>query len=63
MTDIQERASYQPIRGVSVGPHKRLPITFPEELFEQIKAEAEQRGWTFSHMVRHLCEASIEGIE
>lgn len=38
-------------------------IWFNNELHEQIRAEAVQRGWTFSRMVRHLCEASIEGIE
>ena len=36
---------------------------FNEELFQQILAEAKSRQWTFSHMVRFLCEASIEGIE
>lgn len=37
-------------------------IYFNPELHEQIRQEAVRRGWTFSHMVRHLCEASIEGI-
>lgn len=36
---------------------------FPPELFNQIQAEAAKRGWSFSHMVIHLCEASIDGIE
>ena len=38
-------------------------IYFNPELHEQIRLEAVKRRWTFSHMVRHLCEASIEGIE
>ncbi len=37
-------------------------IYFNDELHEAIRREARSRGWTFSHMVRHLCEASIEGI-
>lgn len=36
---------------------------FNEELFDQIKVEAVRRGWTLAHMVRHLCEASIDGIK
>lgn len=38
-------------------------IRWPRELHDQIEAEAKLRGWSFSAMVRHLCEASIEGIE
>jgi len=63
MTDVEERARYRTPKGIALGSHKRMPITFTEELFNQIELEARQRGWTFSHMVRHLCEASIEGIE
>ncbi len=37
-------------------------IAFPEALFNQIRDEAIKRGWSFARMVRHLCEASIEGI-
>ena len=44
--------------------HRRqVKISFTIELFEQISKEALRREWGFSHMVRHLCEASIEGIE
>ena len=43
--------------------HKRLTVNFPTELFDQINEEARQRNWSFSSMVVHLCEASIEGIE
>lgn len=48
--------------------HKRykrrvISIYFPPELFTQIDKEAKRRGWPFSDMVVHLCEASIEGIE
>ena len=38
-------------------------IRFPDKLYHEIVAEAKKREWSFSHMVRHLCEASIEGIE
>ncbi len=38
-------------------------IRFPDPLYFAILAEATKREWSFSHMVRHLCEASIEGIE
>ena len=40
-----------------------VTIRFTAELHKQINAEAQKRGWSFSQMVRHLCEASIEGIE
>ncbi len=45
--------------------HKRrhVRVSFTQELFDQISKEALRREWGFSHMVRHLCEASIEGIE
>ena len=42
---------------------RSIEVKFPEYLFQQIQAEARQREWSFGHMVRHLCEASIEGIE
>lgn len=38
-------------------------VWFNHELYDQVRAEAISRGWTFGRMVRHLCEASIEGIE
>ncbi len=38
-------------------------VGFSEGLFNQIRTEAARREWTMAHMVRHLCEASIEGIE
>lgn len=38
-------------------------IAFPDPLYLQILAEATQRQWSFAHMVRHLCESSIDGIE
>lgn len=40
-----------------------VDVGFPTGLYEQIKAEANLRQWSFAHMVRHLCEASIGGIE
>ncbi len=42
---------------------RTVEIRWPEPLFKAILAEATLRGWSFSRMVRHLCEASIEGIE
>ncbi len=42
---------------------RHVKVSFTQELFDQIAAEALRREWGFSHMVRHLCEASIEGIE
>lgn len=42
---------------------RAVEIRFPEPLFQLILKEAAQREWSFSHMVRFLCEASIEGIE
>jgi len=42
---------------------RQVKVSFTEELFQQIMAEANRHEWGFSHMVRHLCEASIEGIE
>lgn len=38
-------------------------IRWSKSLHDQIDAEAIRRGWSFSRMVRHLCEASIDGIE
>ena len=40
-----------------------LNVRFPEPLYRKIVAEAKLRGWTAPAMVRHLCEASIDGIE
>lgn len=53
----------RPTVGEVRNKHKRLTINFPAELFDQINDEAKLRGWAFSSMVVHLCEASIEGIE
>lgn len=41
----------------------RCCVFINAELHKHILKEAKSRKWTFSHMVRHLCEASIEGIE
>lgn len=51
-----------------VGQHfkkgrRAVEIRWPEPLFQAILSEATSRSWSFSRMVRHLCEASIEGIE
>lgn len=50
-------------RNASYGYRRVTTIIWGDELFDQIYAEAKKRGWSFSRMVRHLCEASIEGIE
>lgn len=42
---------------------RAVEIRWPEPLFQAIYNEASSRGWSFSHMVRFLCEASIDGIE
>lgn len=48
----------------SRAPHRYSGnIRWPKPLYDQIMAEAKQREWSFSRMVRHLCEASIDGIE
>ena len=38
-------------------------IRFTDDLYFKIKEEAKQHNWPFARMVRHLCEASIDGIE
>ncbi len=38
-------------------------VWFTEELGKQIYDEAKRRNISFAAMVRHLCEASIDGIE
>lgn len=44
---------------------KRLSVTvvFPDGLYKQMLKEAIKRQWSMAHLIRHLCEASIEGIE
>jgi hypothetical protein len=37
-------------------------VYFNTELFNQLRAEAISRGWPMSRLIRHLCEASIDGI-
>lgn len=64
MSSMQE----QRYRGKIAGHHREdnricIKIRFNEELFELVQTEALKREWSFSRMVRHLCEASIEGIE
>ena len=38
-------------------------VRFPQPLFEKILKEATNREWSMAHMIRYLCEASIDGIE
>lgn len=40
-----------------------VEVRFTDTMFEKLRLEAAQRGWTIPAMIRHLCEASIEGIE
>lgn len=59
-----EVENFTPRVGHRIKKGKRaVEIRFPESLFQQILAEATQREWSFSHMVRFLCEASVNGIE
>jgi len=62
---VQETKAIGTIRSTKRGHiyGKAITCYFNLELFNQIHAEARRRHWTFSHMVRHLCEASINGIE
>lgn len=41
----------------------RFEIAFSPKLADKIRTEATLRGWSFGRMVRHLCEAAIDGIE
>ncbi len=41
----------------------RINLRLPVPLYNQILTEAAKREWSVSRMIRHLCEASIEGIE
>lgn len=64
MVDIrEERTQLKPGRGHSNRDRRVHSVWFNEELSKQIAEEARRRSWSFSHMVRFLCEASIEGIE
>lgn len=62
---IYEYSSYKPkpFPGRVKGNRVVLTIYLDQPLLLQIKAEADRRGWAISRMIRHLCEASIEGIE
>ncbi len=40
-----------------------VKVRLPDSLYEQILSEAIKRQWPVARMIRHLCEASIEGIE
>lgn len=63
MVDVREITPHCTPHGERRHGHVRIQTTYTPELFGQILNEANRRGWTFSAMVRHLCEASIEGIE
>lgn len=53
----------KPANGYRRKGRKAAEVLFDSMLHEQIRQEAISRGWSFSRMVRHLCDASIEGIE
>ncbi len=61
----QELDSKHKMQATGQRRHNRrhVKVSFTEELYNKIAKEASRREWGFSHMVRHLCEASIEGIE
>lgn len=66
-TDIREHVRLHPGHGHK---HRRnrngrpaIEVRFPQWLFDKIVAEAETRQWSTAHMIRFLCEASIDGIE
>lgn len=61
---INEISVANPRVGTRIKKGRRtVEIRWPEPLFLAVKAEADKREWSFGHMVRHLCEASIDGIE
>lgn len=62
-TTIHDYTRAKPSRGYNRYGKKLVKVSFGTELFEQIRKEAAERGWGVARMVRHLCEASIEGIE
>lgn len=49
-------------KSIAPGGMISTSVSFNEELFLDIMAEAKSRKWPFSRLVRHLCEASIDGI-
>lgn len=64
MVDLRaERVGFNNPEGQLRCGHRRIQVTFGPELFESIRKEAATRDWPMSRMIRHLCEASIEGIE
>lgn len=61
--EVREYKPSRPATGTIDHRRVRTSIRWTKSLHTQIKAEAKHRGWSFGRMVRHLCEASIEGIE
>lgn len=61
--DFSRPIAYQAQGQRIKGGRRAIVVAFPEPLLDQVRAEAIKRGWSVSRMVRHLCEASIEGIE
>lgn len=63
LTGIGDYTTKRPARGYNRHGKKEVKVTLGTELFEQIRAEAYSRGWGVARMIRHLCEASVDGIE
>lgn len=61
--DIRDHCAAKPGAGyIARDGAVEIKVRFSVELFQQIHNEATVRGWPIARMVRHLCEASIEGI-
>ncbi len=60
---IHDFQSQRPARGYVRRGKREVKCCFGEELYSQIRTEAIRRRWPMARMIRHLCEASIEGIE
>lgn len=65
MVDIlpEYPARATPAQGTRCRHGRLVSCYFNEELFLAIQKEAVARGWPLGRMIRHLCEASIEGVE
>lgn len=60
MHDVERQ---RPAKGYARRGKREVKCIFGEELYVQIRAEAVKRRWPMARTIRHLCEASIEGIE
>lgn len=60
---LDQRWRRQPTGNTRLHYRREVKIVFSIGLFDKILTEAKSREWSFGRMVRHLCEASIDGIE